>query len=46
MTESGEHTPSLMWAHMPAHVHTRTRAHEDAFTLTNAIEAVTADGDT
>lgn len=48
MTESGEHTPSLMWAHMPAHVHTRTlaRAHEDAFTLTNAIKAVTADGDT
>lgn len=44
MTESGEHTPSLMWAHMPAHVH--TLAHGDAFTLTNAIKAVTADGDT
>lgn len=29
-----------------AHTHTLARAHKDAFTLTNAIKAVTADGDT
>ena len=52
MTESGEHTQSLMWAHMPTHAHTHTHTHTHTgwgtFTFTNAhsVKAVTADGAT